>query len=203
MAFDWKEIMAELTRQGWKLEPTTKRHMKATPPDKAKQIVHFSTSGSESTRSMQNSLGQLRKSGFVWSKRNDENEERDVYAEVDRLPRAEVEAMLDGAPTGPDVVTIGSNCGAPPESEEAKLDVAYAALKDSRVWLTLSEHDFAEAEEVVRAATAKLADARAQLYSARRSMKERKRDFDAVMKTGDEKADEEALLANEPENRYA
>lgn len=64
MPKEYKEIIRELERQGWRLVRGT-RHWKAFPPDKKKPMVTIPGTPSD-YRSIKNTIAQLRRSGFIW-----------------------------------------------------------------------------------------------------------------------------------------
>lgn len=60
---DYRNLIAQLQAQGWRIEPLKSGHYRAYPPDKTKPIVHFDM-GTD-PRGMKNTLSRLRRSGFV------------------------------------------------------------------------------------------------------------------------------------------
>lgn len=60
-----REILSALKAQGWRLCGGGRRHLKAIPPDRSKEIVVTSSTPSDH-RALMNWLSQLRRSGFRW-----------------------------------------------------------------------------------------------------------------------------------------
>lgn len=91
---EYKEIIAELERQGWSVDITSSMHYKATPPDKTKPLIHFSTS--VDPHAILNNIKKLRQNGFVWpppSKKEEAAERREGIERRAGLSSAVLETM--------------------------------------------------------------------------------------------------------------
>lgn len=64
---NYREIFDALAEQAWSVTRTANNHYRATPPDRTKPIVHFSTS--EEPRAIRNTIKRLERSGFSWTTR--------------------------------------------------------------------------------------------------------------------------------------
>lgn len=62
---DIRKIEKEAKRQGWRVEPTKKGHVRFVPPDPTKSIVIFSGTPSD-RRAINNFVGEMRRQGFRW-----------------------------------------------------------------------------------------------------------------------------------------
>lgn len=74
MSNDWRVVEQALRDQGWRLERTGNGHFKAFPPDRTKRMVVLAESNDP--RAFKNQLSDLRKSGFLWRRDEDEVESR-------------------------------------------------------------------------------------------------------------------------------
>ena len=63
---DFRDIVKEAEAQGWRLERTSKGHVKMIPPDKGPPVFTSGTPGDY--RALKNFLGKLRRRGFVYTK---------------------------------------------------------------------------------------------------------------------------------------
>jgi predicted RNA binding protein YcfA (HicA-like mRNA interferase family) len=64
---DFKKMLREAQRQGWRVEQTKGGHWRLYAPD-GEHIVHAAGTPSD-TRSLDNTLAQMRRYGFVWKGR--------------------------------------------------------------------------------------------------------------------------------------
>lgn len=67
---DFRPIIEALREQGWAIKMTADRHVRATPPDRNKPLVHFAMSNEP--RAIKNAVAELRRSGFVWDTDDDQ-----------------------------------------------------------------------------------------------------------------------------------
>ncbi len=65
MGSDLDRILAELLRQGWRVERGGGGHWKCWPPDKAKRMVVVSSTPSDQG-AIRKIIHDLRRSGFRW-----------------------------------------------------------------------------------------------------------------------------------------
>lgn len=64
-ASDVREVLQALRAQGWRVDRTARRHLRARPPGRDRPIVI--TGGTPSDcRALANWIAQLRRSGFEW-----------------------------------------------------------------------------------------------------------------------------------------
>ena len=229
-----KPVIDELRAQGWKVDPTERGHWKAIPPDKTKEIVHFSLSIDQ--RAFFNTIKLLEAQGFLWPPKSkndaalerrenatelDDNEERAFKAAVkdaglqyqppesrltledmtpeersahERLMKAAnaigvcpvtdephqaydapTHHLLNGA-----VVAGTTSTPARSEDEPEKLDRAYDALKEAKLYYSLAEVHDSECAVLFLVAQKKLEEARAELLHASQVLSEKKRAFDAA-----------------------
>jgi hypothetical protein len=64
-AKDFRNIVKEAERQGFRVEQLRSGHWRFVPPNPSKPMVHAAGTPSD-RRAIDNLLGQLRRSGFVW-----------------------------------------------------------------------------------------------------------------------------------------
>jgi len=167
-------VVDELKRQGWRVEPTNGSHLKAFPPDPRKQMVLIGGSG---TRAMKNTIAQLRRSGFKWPPPAKE-----------RIPQDEREPLWEDPVCPPD----------PERSSPQTVDELFSALRDSRTEYQLSVELLKESEERFRAAEAELTDARSGVATSAEAMRAAKVRFDAAFEPDPQDQDrEETPLRNE------
>lgn len=62
---DLRKIEQAAREQGWRVERTTKGHIRFVPPDATMPMVIASGTPSDQ-RSIKNLIAQLRRSGFIW-----------------------------------------------------------------------------------------------------------------------------------------
>lgn len=62
---DWRKVVREAERQGWKVTGLTSGHWKLVPPDRDKPIVHAAGTPSD-RRNLDNTIALMRRSGFRW-----------------------------------------------------------------------------------------------------------------------------------------
>lgn len=161
-AKEFRPILEQLALQGWRVEMTASGHWRAAPPDPSKPVVHFSSKSSD-YRAVENTIHDLKRSGFEWpppSKR--EARERDPAAHDTNVVEF--------------VAAAGSEPEPEPETPEQRMERAFAELKEARGYLALAKEQLVErqlrrkqaveeervAEEEWSRATIKLADAKAE-----------------------------------------
>jgi hypothetical protein len=171
---DWKAIVEELPRQGWTVEPTTRGHFKAVPPDPTQEIVHFSHS--DDHHALMNVIRDLKRRGFVWPppSKKDIAVERRLDAEDNPTVKAcdvcgLVECLCSEA---------GYDSHILPETPEAKMDRLFAELKDAKTYVALTHEQLQEWKKRVEDATRALTEADAEHSRAVAAMQKLKTDFD-------------------------
>lgn len=202
---DWKGLRSMLEAQGWTLEKRTTGHMKATPPDRTKSIVHFAQSNEP--RAFRNTLADLKKQGFVW-------EESPVSRKSAESSAARTERMIAGGWDGEAVPVFD----APPFYEENDTEIApallpptppvsavsekapdldryYADLKDAKAYAALAAEHLRETEAALEAAHAAHAQARSERDEATRKLKAAKATFDDAFSEEDADDETEARVA--------
>ncbi len=137
---DYRALDPALSEQGWEVELTSNGHVKATPPGKEQQIVHYSKSSDP--RAFKNTLQNLRRSGFVWpwpteSYRVSDGEEAEEEQEEVEVEQAAEAQVTDLPVLDPDRLYY--------ELKEAR---TYAAL--AKEALEESKRKFEEAQKALR-----------------------------------------------------
>lgn len=115
---EFREVVDELKRQGWKVEKTERNHHQAKPPNGG-QLVHFGDS--DGARSFQNTIGQLRRAGFAWPP-----------PAAPKPARTRIEETATPAPAA----------DASPSSDDA-MEHSWRELKEARTYLALEEETLA------------------------------------------------------------
>lgn len=64
MGSDWKKVVREATRQGWRVE-FARRGLKLIPPDPTKEIVVVHRTPSD-RRAIGNAIAEMRRQGLEW-----------------------------------------------------------------------------------------------------------------------------------------
>ena len=163
---DYREILDELLVQGWGVETTASGHTRATPPDPAHGIVHFS--GSSDPHAKMNTIRELRRGGFVWPPPS-KNERTGVrrMVETTKAPEPHLTLVVE-APT---VIQ-------PPEAKT--VDQLFAELKEARTYDALAAEHLAMCRAKVEEATLALASADREKRMAAEDLAGRKAAFDAA-----------------------
>lgn len=171
---DWKAIVEELPRQGWTVEPTTRGHFKAVPPDPKQEIVHFSHSNDH--HALMNVIRDLKRRGFVWPppSKTDIAVERRLDAEDNPTPEpcnvcGLVECLC--SETIDDIPPVS-------ETPEAKMDRLFAELKEAKTYAALTQEQLLECKKRVEEATRALTEADTEHTRAVTAMQKLKADFD-------------------------
>ena len=182
-AKEFREIIAELRYQGWNVNQTTQGHYKACPPDKTKEIIHFSLS--TDTHAQLNTIRDLKKQGFQWpppSKNEQAGTRRERPAPLtQKLDLSGVLASGDGAAAPPSAEQLVIN-DLPPivETEEARMDRLFKELKDAKVYAVLTEDHVKECKRAVEEATRALAEAAREHDAAAEALVKKKFEFDTA-----------------------
>lgn len=165
-----REIVRELERQRWRVEPTAKGHFKAYPPD-GRAMVTFGPVGND-PRAIKNIIAQLRRSGFCWPPANGVK-----LPQVGLLDPGDTVTLKVIAPE------IERGLRALEQAQKPSVDELFAALKAARADRELHAELLAEAEKRWIEAERELAEARAALIASQRKLTETKAAFDAAFAT--------------------
>jgi predicted RNA binding protein YcfA (HicA-like mRNA interferase family) len=187
-AKDIRDITRELENQGWTVEPTSRGHFQARPPDKTKRIVVFSTSGD--LHAQRNMLRDLRQQGFVWPplslpkkppsqltgdatiSTTDFRDEVDTFLKV--LDKAEEDMeRYSPAPRSSEQPVPAA------ESDDERMNRLFTALKEARSYHSLAAEAEREAQACLLAAQRKLEGAQEELRRAAKDLSEKKALFDS------------------------
>lgn len=167
---DYRQLLDELRSQGWDVEQTTQGHWKAVPPDKAKSVVHFSTSAD--AHALKNALSDLKRSGLIWPpptrstrdgapKSQDEwwNTEQEASSSKPEPPPSKSEERLA-------------------EGHEERMDRVYGELKEAKVHLALADEILEECRVKLAKAQAAFDEATTDRENAATMLREKKAAFD-------------------------
>lgn len=173
---DWKAVVEELQRQGWRVTTTTRGHHRAMPADPKLEMVHFSTS--EDHHAFKNVLRDLRQRGFVWPPpaKNDLAVERRLESEGRPEPAIACEYVHCGEPGGCPVHSPGET--PTPETPEQKMDRLFAELKEAKTYAALTAEELAACKRRVEEATLALSVADTEHTRAVEAMQALKTEFD-------------------------
>jgi hypothetical protein len=178
---EYSPIFAALRAQGWRLETTSKQHVKCFPPDKSKEIVVFSMSGSDH-RAIDNAIKSLERQGFVWSQPEtsaaltaSSNGLDDVMDQV-RASRDGISSVIAiqmdldemAQPSEPDSASAG----------EVDVDEVYSSLKEAKTEADLADIHLTECEAKLEAAKHQVERAQEERKAAHKTLRERKQAFD-------------------------
>lgn len=167
---EFRPVLDELEAQGWLVEQTRNGHVKAVPPDRSKEMVHFSMS--VDARAMRNAIADLKKQGFEWPP-------------PDRRPKLHLVSPQEEKPvhqpTLPARLPIPSETDSPSAnldlSNEVRLNQLFTELKEARSYLALAETDLRDKRAAVQAATQAAEAAVVELDAAQQRMADAKRKF--------------------------
>jgi hypothetical protein len=181
---DFKPILTALRQQGWQLEQTMQGHWRATAPDAAHGIVHFSTS--DDPHAQKNIVRDLRKRGFVWpapaknilaSARHAQGQQEEPSVELAVAVAALATEPPPEAPPpapAPDVTPV---C---PNVMEASMDQLFVELKEAKQFFALTDEHLVECEVKFKEAQKAVADAIQERERAAAVLREKKQEFDRV-----------------------
>lgn len=172
----YKDVFEALDNQGWTVEPTSRGHFKAVPPDKNKTIVVISTS--DDPHAYMNNIRDLKRGGFIWpvpSKAEDRSRREPQTAADDPFDKY----ALPARPSG--VVDVPT---APPETQEEKMDRLFRELKEAKAYAALAEEHAHECSDRAAAAAAALNTAERESAAAADAMKKKKAEFDDAFYSG-------------------
>ena len=175
---DFKPILAELKRQKWAVEQTTKGHFRAAPPDPNRSLVTFSVSNEP--RAIHNTISKLRSNGFVWpppirseedleAADSEENEDPDSWIE-EHNQRVEAETPPEGEATPPPR----------PETHEERMDRLFSELKEAKTYLALTGEQLAACKKTLDEAQAAYSLATDEHVKAEAALQSKKAEFDAA-----------------------
>lgn len=170
---DFRPILAELRRQRWAVEQTTKGHYRAAPPDPTKSVVMFSVSNEP--RAIHNTIARLKANGFAWpptdaptAEDTDAGSDDDWIEEHNKRIDAEVEQAK------PEEVAPRT------ETHEERMDRLFYELKDARTFTSITEEHLAACKRKLEEAEIAHAQAVAEHEKATLALKEKKAEFDAA-----------------------
>lgn len=186
---EYKEIIAELERQGWRVEMTSSMHYKATPPDPAKTLVHFSTS--VDPHAILNNIKKLRQNGFVWpppSKKELAADRNDGIEHKAGLSSAVLEVMAAAADShgndpdfihaigvdGPVEIVTG-------ESPEERMDRLFKELKEAKAYCALTVEQEEDCRRAFKKAQEELTLACKESADAGEAFTKKKAEFNAAL----------------------
>lgn len=177
---EFREVAAELVRQGWRVERTGQGHYRAKPPNPTLPIVHFGHSSE--ARAFQNTIGQLRRSGFVWPPPEPPERPKAVDGAANDAVGIELveppwNQLDDGRPDEDEPASAAAE-QAPTSDPEDELERLWRELKDARVYLALEDEDLANRERAMKDAVAAHAAAVASREDAAARLRRCKQRFD-------------------------
>lgn len=190
----YRPLLDELARQGWRVETLNSGHWRAFPPDKGQPMVHFCQSGKP--RSFANAIAQLRRSGFRWER--DEKEEpvaradQGVGEEGERLTTELYDrpTWVDGARliAAHEKVAPAAQAKTAPaviDHEATKtVDQLFAELKAARGYAQLAAEHLREVEQALEKARLDHAGAEEERRRADAELAEAKRAFTDAFDAG-------------------
>lgn len=175
---EFTEIVDELRRQRWQVERTGRGHYQARPPDAKMQIVHFGESGE--ARGFQNTLSQLRRSGFIWPPPATQPSPRNGHGHaVASTPSA----ARSAAPAEPRETPASAS------TTEDDEDRIFRELKEARVLLALEGENLVLCERRLEEAKAAYEAALRSRQEAASRLRECKARFDHVFSASDPEED--------------
>jgi hypothetical protein len=180
-SIDWNTIEKHLRRQGWTLERTANRHVRAAPPDRSRPLVHFSNSAEPCA--IHNTLAQLKASGFVWPpspslqaevarERGDMTNDEWIEIHNAKVATEELERQMEAAKNAP--------LPPPPETEEQRVNRMFEELKEAKLHATLCKEQEQAAAAKATAAQQDHERAQGELFEAQRALREKKAAFDQL-----------------------
>ena len=165
---DFRPILAELRRQRWTVEQTTKGHYRAAPADPTKSVVMFSLSNEP--RAIHNTMAKLRSNGFVYPPVDTQPADATATAddwieEHNQRIQTEQPAVSEPAPTQP-------------ETHEERMDRLFQELKEAKTYLALTEEQLAACKKKLEEVEAAHATAASEHAEALAALKSKKTEFD-------------------------
>lgn len=168
---DYRPIIKALKQQLWRLESTSKDHIKAFPPNLADSMVCFSLNSGD-PRALKNTIQDLRKSGFVWPW-SPKNEIFNLTQEELPVMKAEI------------VIPTEEKAAEPLMTEVPKsVDQLFSDLKDSRTYAALAKEALLDAQKVLKEANAAATGSEEESDRAVEQMNLCKRAFDKAFDSG-------------------
>lgn len=162
MALDIKKIVAELPRQDWSVERTGGGHFKATPPDKTKSPVVFSTS--DDPHAQRNIIRDLTVRGFVWPPLSKKERTQQMSNDVPSVPKTDPFLRpVPRAPSTPNFVPFAmpqppAQPPADPVAEKTE-EQLWGELKEARTYQDLTMQEVARCKTALEEATRALSEA--------------------------------------------
>lgn len=163
------DILAELRRQGWRVETSAKDGSlhKCFPPDKSRMMVSVSTRFADSGGVVQ-ILRELRQQGFAWP----------PPPRLRAVESPEPEPRIASTPFAPRPSPATSSSPQCARDDGPSPDLAFLALKDARDYVTLAGSELRQAQSDVERAQEKLASATTAYRDALADLKAKKDVFD-------------------------
>lgn len=170
---DFRPILAELRRQRWAVEQTTKGHYRAAPPDPTKSVVMFSVSNEP--RAIHNTIARLKANGLTWPPVDAPVvEDADTGSADDWIEEHNNRIEAETEQAKPEEATPRT------ETHEERMDRLFHELKDAKTFMSITEEHLAACKRKLEEAEAAHAQAIAEHEKATLALKEKKAEFDAA-----------------------
>jgi hypothetical protein len=167
-AWDFRTILQALKDQGWTITPTANARSKCVPPRADLDIVFISETANRAAQ--QNTLKDLRRSGFVWE--SEEAPPKDAL----RFSNAEIQAESRGGGHVPSQAPIE-----PVETPDERLERLWRGVKEARGYVDLADEQLDELGRRVDAAALAFTAGQTERASAVERLKAAKAQLDAAL----------------------
>lgn len=176
---DFRPLLAELRRQRWAVEQTTKGHFRAAPPDPARSLVTFSLSNEP--RAIHNTISRLRTNGFIWpppeQNASDSSAAFGEPEENETDPNNWIEEhnhQVDASSQKPEAPK------AQPETHEERMDRLFSELKEAKTYLALAGEQLTACKKMLDEAQVAHVLATEEHAKAEALLQAKKAEFDAA-----------------------